>query len=123
MFLGGQIPDPARFGIDVIFPAAMVGLAVGLITGRRELVAADRRSRDRVAVALVTSPSIGIVAGGILGPAVGLLVPATVARETAPLGSGASAERYSMPGARVDRASVDRAEPDLRTDRDQEAPP
>ena len=45
-------PDPrsARFGIDVIFPAAMVGLAVGLITGRRELVAAivgacDRRRR------------------------------------------------------------------------------
>ncbi len=123
VFLGGQIPDPARFGIDVIFPAAMVGLAVGLITGRREIVAAVVGAAIGVAVALVTSPSIGIVAGGILGPAVGLLVPATVARETAPLGSGASAERYSMPGARVDRASVDRAEPDLRTDRDQEAPP
>ena len=35
-----QIPDPERFGIDVIFPAAMIGLAVGLMTGRRELVAA-----------------------------------------------------------------------------------
>ena len=35
-----QIPDPARFGIDIMFPAAMIGLAVGLITGRRELVAA-----------------------------------------------------------------------------------
>ena len=52
--LGAQIPDPARLGIDVIFPAAMVGLAVGLITGRRELVAAivgggggrRRRARD-----------------------------------------------------------------------------
>ena len=38
--IGGSIPEPARFGLDVIFPAAMGGLAVGLITGRRELVAA-----------------------------------------------------------------------------------
>src|SRR5688500_12642488 len=29
--LGGEIPDPNRFGIDIIFPAAMIGLAVGLI--------------------------------------------------------------------------------------------
>jgi 4-azaleucine resistance transporter AzlC len=40
---GGSIPEPGRFGIDIIFPAAMVGLAVGLITGRRELVAALAR--------------------------------------------------------------------------------
>ena len=40
VLLGAQIPEPARFGIDVIFPAAMIGLAVGLVTGRRELVAA-----------------------------------------------------------------------------------
>src|SRR3989475_4622747 len=38
--IGGSIPEPSRFGLDVIFPAAMGGLAVGLITGRRELVAA-----------------------------------------------------------------------------------
>jgi predicted branched-subunit amino acid permease len=111
VFLGGQIPDPARFGIDIIFPAAMVGLAVGLITGRRELVAAIVGAGIAVVVALLTSPSIGIVAGGILGPAVGLLVPASVARETAPLGTSASAERYSMPGARVDLEASDIAAP------------
>src|SRR6478736_2522020 len=61
VILGAQIPDPARLGIDVIFPAAMIGLAVGLITGRRELVA-------------------GIVGGGIVGPLVGLLVPAPATR-------------------------------------------
>ena len=98
VLLGAQIPDPARFGIDVIFPAAMVGLAVGLITGRRELVAAIVGGGVAVAVALATSPAIGIVAGGISGPLVGLLVPAAVAHETAPLGTEASAERYSMPG-------------------------
>ena len=99
--LGAQIPDPARLGIDVIFPAAMVGLAVGLITGRRELVAAIVGAGIAVVVALASSPAIGIVAGGVLGPAVGLLVPASIAAETAPLGSLASAERYLMPDAHV----------------------
>jgi predicted branched-subunit amino acid permease len=99
--LGAQIPDPARFGIDVIFPAAMIGLAVGLITGRRELVAAIVGAGIAVVVALASSPAIGIVAGGILGPAVGLLVPAAIAHETAPLGTLESADRYLMPDSHV----------------------
>jgi 4-azaleucine resistance transporter AzlC len=100
--LGGQIPDPARLGIDIIFPAAMAGLAVGLITGRRELVAAIVGGGIGVVVALVVSPAVGIVAGGLLGPAAGLLVPAAAAHETAPLGTTASAEHYAMPGAHLD---------------------
>jgi predicted branched-subunit amino acid permease len=104
VILGAQIPDPARLGIDVIFPAAMIGLAVGLITGRRELVAAIVGAGVAVGVALVSSPSIGIVCGGVVGPLVGLLVPATAARETAPLGTATSAELYSMPGARVEKS-------------------
>jgi 4-azaleucine resistance transporter AzlC len=103
VLLGAQIPDPARFGIDIIFPAAMIGLAVGLVTGRRELVAAIVGAGVGVGVALLTGPSIGIVAGGIVGPAVGLLVPETLARETAPLGTPASADRYAMPGTFVGR--------------------
>ena len=99
VILGGQIPDPTRFGIDVIFPAAMVGLAVGLITGRRELVAAITGGGIGVVAALLTSPSIGIVVGGLVGPALGLLVPSGRAHETAPLGTPGSAERYAMPGA------------------------
>jgi hypothetical protein len=55
-----------------------------------------------VAVALLSSPSIGIVAGGVLGPVVGLLVPKAVAHETAPLGTAVSAERYAMPGIHVE---------------------
>jgi 4-azaleucine resistance transporter AzlC len=103
VLLGGQIPDPARFGVDIIFPAAMIGLAVGLITGRRELVAAIVGAAVAVVVALASSPSIGIVVGGLAGPAVGLAVPKAVAHETAPLGSQASAERYALPGAHVDK--------------------
>ena len=95
--LGGQIPDPSRLGIDIIFPAAMVGLAAGLITGRRELTAAIVGAAIGVTVALLIGPPVGIVAGGLLGPLFGLLVPAAVAHETAPLGTEASAERYALP--------------------------
>ena len=106
VLLGAQIPDPARLGIDVIFPAAMVGLAVGLITGRRELAAAIVGAGVAVGVALVSSPSIGIVSGGILGPLVGLLIPARLANETAPLGSLESADRYLVPDAHVHSAGA-----------------
>lgn len=101
VLIGGQIPDPTRLGIDIIFPAAMIGLAVGLITGRREVVAAVVGVAVAVVGALLTSPPIGIVAGGLIGPAAGLLVPAASALETAPIGSPASAERYSMPGTHL----------------------
>lgn len=105
---GGSIPEPGRLGIDIIFPAAMIGLAVGLVTGRRELVAALAGAAIAVTWALVVSPalglepSVGIVAGGILGPAIGLLVPRELALERAPLGTAASAERYAMPGSHLD---------------------
>jgi phosphate/sulfate permease len=82
----------------------MIGLAVGLITGRRELVAAIVGAGVAVGVALLSSPSVGIVTGGVVGPLVGLLVPAAVARETAPLGTATSAERYAMPGAHVEKS-------------------
>ena len=74
--IGGSIPDPTRFGIDVIFPAAMGGLAVGLITGRRELVAAIVGAIVGVAISLAWDPAAGIIAGGTLGPLVGIAVPA-----------------------------------------------
>ncbi len=100
--LGAQIPEPARLGIDIIFPAAMIGLAVGLVTGRRELVAAIVGSGIAVVVALAVSPPVGIVTGGVVGPLFGLLVPTAAAMETAPLGTVPSAERYSVPGTHVE---------------------
>jgi branched chain amino acid efflux pump len=99
--IGAQIPDPAVFGMDVIFPAAMIGLAVGLITGRRELVAAMVGAGVAVLVALLTSPAIGIVAGGVVGPLMGLAVPARIAAVMAPLGSLDSGEPFASPGAHV----------------------
>ena len=112
VMVGGSIPDPDQFGIDVIFPAAMIGLAVGLISGRREVVAAISGAVIGVIVALVVGPPIGIIAGGLIGPAIGLLVPGTAARETAPLGTPASADRYSMPGRRGERDDASSAPPE-----------
>lgn len=73
--IGAQIPDPARFGLDVVFPAAMIGLAVGLITGRRELVAALGGASLGVVVSLLAGPGVGVVVGGIGGPLLGMAVP------------------------------------------------
>jgi predicted branched-subunit amino acid permease len=72
--IGGSIPDPTRFGLDVIFPAAMGGLAVGLITGRRELVAAIAGAVIAVGVGLAWDPAAGIIAGGVIGPLAGMAV-------------------------------------------------
>ncbi len=75
VLIGGQIPDPSRFGLDVIFPAVMAGLAIGLVMGRRELVAALAGAVVAVAVALAWDPAAGILAGGLLGPLLGVAVP------------------------------------------------
>jgi predicted branched-subunit amino acid permease len=102
VLLGDAIVDPARLGLDVIFPAAMAGLAVALITGRRELVAGVAGATIGVVVALASTPTVGVIAGGVLGPAIGLLVPAAEARESAPLGSEPSADRYGRAHALKD---------------------
>jgi branched chain amino acid efflux pump len=75
-YVGGQvIPDPAALGLDVVFPAAMAGLAVGLATGRREAVALAAGVAVGLAVSLAVDPRVGVVVGGLLGPAAGLAVP------------------------------------------------
>ncbi len=73
--LGGAIPDPSRFGLDVVFPAAMGGLAIGLVTGRRDAVAALSGAIIAVAVSLAWDPAAGVVAGGLFGPLVAMLAP------------------------------------------------
>jgi len=73
--LGGAIPDPSIYGLDVVFPAAMAGLALGLVTGRREAVAAGAGAAIGVLASIAIDPLAGIVAGGLLGPLVGMAVP------------------------------------------------
>lgn len=79
--IGGQlIPDPARLGLDVVFPAAMGGLAVKLATDRPAIAAAIAGAVLAVVGGIVVGPAISIVAGGFLAPIAGLLLE----REGAP---------------------------------------
>jgi predicted branched-subunit amino acid permease len=84
VLVGGAIPEPSRFGLDVVFPAAMAGLAVALVSGRRELVAALVGAILGVAVSLAWDPAIGIVLGGLVGPLVALALPGAPMRERYP---------------------------------------
>jgi 4-azaleucine resistance transporter AzlC len=111
--VGAQIPDPTRFGLDVVFPAAMTGLAVGLITGRRELVAALGGAVLGVVFSLWAGPGVGVIVGGLGGPLLAMAVPRRDDEPTVALGTPSSAERYAMPGSRfVQRSPMDRDEPD-----------
>jgi 4-azaleucine resistance transporter AzlC len=67
------IPDPRQLGIDIIFPAAMAGLLVGLLVGRAARAAAISSAVIAVVVSLVAGTAVGVVAAGVIGPAVGLI--------------------------------------------------
>ena len=83
VLLGGAIADPSRFGLDIVFPAAMGGLAVGLMLGRREVVAACTGALVGVVLSLAVGPGIGIMAGGLLGPLAGMAMPGPVSPASA----------------------------------------
>ncbi len=87
VLLGGAIPDPSKFGLDIVFPAAMGGLAVGLMLGRREIVAACAGALVGVGASLALGPGVGIMIGGLLGPLAGMAMP------------GADASSASGPGS------------------------
>ena len=70
-----RLVGPAVLGLDVVFAAAMAGLALGLITGRREAVAAGAGALIGVVASLVAGTQVGIIAGGLVGPLVGMAVP------------------------------------------------
>jgi predicted branched-subunit amino acid permease len=73
--LGGAIADPVALGLDIVFPAAMAGLALGLASGRRELVAAAVGAAFAVVASLAWDPAGGIIVGALAGPLVAVLVP------------------------------------------------
>ncbi|NBW32184.1 MAG: hypothetical protein EBR48_06055 [bacterium] len=69
---GAALPDPSSIGLDVVFAAAMAGLAIGLVKDRAALVALVVGCGGAVAAALVLDSSVAIMAGGLLGPLAGL---------------------------------------------------
>ncbi len=83
VLIGGTIPDPRILGLDVIFPAAFAGMAVGLIEGRRDLVAAVAGIAIGVTVGLAFDTAAGIICGGLFGPLVAMVAVKTPARRLA----------------------------------------
>jgi 4-azaleucine resistance transporter AzlC len=71
---GQLILDPAQFGLDVVFPAAMAGLALTLATDRPAIAAAVAGAALAVVGGIVVGPAASIVAGGFLAPIAGLLI-------------------------------------------------
>jgi 4-azaleucine resistance transporter AzlC len=71
---GQLIPDPAQFGLDVVFPAAMGGLAAKLATDRPAIAAAGAGAALAVVGGIVVGPAVSIVVGGFLAPIAGLLI-------------------------------------------------
>ena len=97
--LGGQLADPSQLGLDVVFPAAMAGLCVGLITGRRELVAAAVGATVGVLVSLAVGTGRRDRRRRASSARWPVCSCRAEAHEQAPLGTLASAERYAMPAS------------------------
>lgn len=79
--VGTLAADPATLGLDLVFPTAMGGLAVGLVSERREIVAIAAGITIAGVVALVVSSAAGVLAGGIGGPVVALVLPVNPRRD------------------------------------------
>jgi 4-azaleucine resistance transporter AzlC len=69
--------DTNRLGLDIAFPAAMAGLSLGMVSGRRDVAAALGAVAVAVPVGLAAGASIGLVAGALIGPCFGLAVSAS----------------------------------------------
>jgi 4-azaleucine resistance transporter AzlC len=67
--------DTHRLGLDVAFPAAMAGLSLGMVSGRRDVAAALGAVAVATVVGLIGGASLGLVSGAVLGPVFGLLTP------------------------------------------------
>ena len=67
--------DTHRLGLDVAFPAAMAGLSLGMVSGRRDVAAALGAVCVSVLVGLAGGASLGLVGGAVIGPLFGLMVP------------------------------------------------
>lgn len=74
-YVAGGAVDTHRLGLDVAFPAAMAGLSLGMVTGRRDVAAAMGAVAVAVPIGLAAGPSIGLVAGAVVGPFLGSAVP------------------------------------------------
>lgn len=74
--LAGVLPNAAAFGLEVIFPAAMAGIATTLAADRRAVTAAVLGAAAALGISLASDPAIGLVMGSLLGALLALGVRA-----------------------------------------------
>lgn len=81
----GALPDPSRLGLDVLFPAAMAGIAVTLTADRPALLAVLIGAPGAVAISLAWGIPLGVALGPLAGAAVALAAYRPHARRAASL--------------------------------------
>jgi predicted branched-subunit amino acid permease len=72
--LGAAIPDPARYGLHLIFPLAFVGLLVAFLEDRIGVIVAVAAGGLALLGAILLPGTWHIVVAGLLGSALGLLL-------------------------------------------------
>jgi 4-azaleucine resistance transporter AzlC len=77
--LGQVIPDPERWGLDVIFPIAMGGLAISFLADGAARSAAAIGALVAVGLGIVWSVPLAIVAAGVVAPIIARRVGASPA--------------------------------------------
>jgi 4-azaleucine resistance transporter AzlC len=97
-FIAGGSVDTHRLGLDVAFPAAMAGLSLGMVSGRRDVAAAGGAVLVAVPVALVAGVSVGLVAGAVIGPLIGMAIPGRPGDRDASAESVDATERAAAEG-------------------------
>ena len=96
-YLASGAVDTRRLGLDVAFPAAMAGLSLGMVSGRRDVAAALGAVAVAVPVGLAGGASLGLVAGAVVGPFIGLAVPASPKDESSALETPEPAAGAGLP--------------------------
>jgi 4-azaleucine resistance transporter AzlC len=73
-YLAAGAVDVHRLALDVAFPAAMAGLSLGMVSGRRDFAAVIAAVAVALGAGLLAGPSPGLVAGAVVGPLAGLAI-------------------------------------------------
>ncbi len=72
-WVGGAVPDLSRYGLDMVFPLAFIGLAATFLQGAPSGVAALSSAGLAVAGALWLPGNWGVLAAGMAGASLGWL--------------------------------------------------
>jgi 4-azaleucine resistance transporter AzlC len=74
MLLGSAISDPARYGLDLVFPLAFMGLLATMIDSRTGLIVALVAGLTAVVGMIVLPGTWYVIIAGLLGATLGLLI-------------------------------------------------